>query len=293
MTDWDIARRAAAVGLAFLALGGPFGLAAQSTDGAPRLDRVLAFPAAVAEERLDPDRGAMGAWQRILKLGTTASLLHVTAHPDDENSGMLTLASRGWGARTALLSLNRGEAGANAIGPELFDGLGLIRTRELVLAGRYYGLDDLYFTTAVDYGYSKSVEEAYRSWDPEAVLEDMVRVVRLNRPLVVVARFHGSRRDGHGHHHASGLLTPEAVEAAADPARFPGQIEDEGLRPWRALRTYRGGIRVDEPFHVEVDARGESPWVGASFQAWASRGPRPPALADGGTGALRGRALSI
>ena len=272
MTDWDIARRAAAVGLAFLALAGPVGLAAQSTDGAPGLDRVLAFPAAVAEERLDPDRGAMGAWQRILKLGTTASLLHVTAHPDDENSGMLTLASRGWGARTALLSLNRGEAGANAIGPELFDGLGLIRTRELVLAGRYYGLDDLYFTTAVDYGYSKTVEEAYRSWDREAVLEDMVRVIRLNRPLVVVARFHGSRRDGHGHHHASGLLTPEAVEAAADPARFPGQIEQEGLRPWRVLRTYRGGIRVDEPFHVEVDARGESPWVGTSFQAWASRG---------------------
>ena len=233
---------------------------------------MLAFPAAVAEERLDPDRGAMGAWQRILKLRTTGSLLHVTAHPDDENSGMLTLASRGWGARTALLSLNRGEAGANAIGPELFDGLGLIRTRELVLAGRYYGLDDLYFTTAVDYGYSKTVEEAYRSWDREAVLEDMVRVIRLNRPLVVVARFHGSRRDGHGHHHASGSLTPEAVEAAADPARFPRQIEQEGLRPWRALRTYRGGIRVDEPFHVEVDARGESPWVGTSFQAWASRG---------------------
>lgn len=272
MIDRDIPRRPAAGVLALLALAGPAGLAAQSTDGAPGLDRVLAFPAAVAEERLDPDRGAMGAWQRILKLRTTGSLLHVTAHPDDENSGMLTLASRGWGVRTALLSLNRGEAGANAIGPELFDGLGLIRTRELVLAGRYYGLDDLYFTTAVDYGYSKSVEEAYRSWDRDAVLEDLVRVIRLNRPLVVVARFHGSRRDGHGHHHASGLLTPEAVEAAADPARFPQQIEQEGLRPWRVLRTYRGGIRVDEPFHVEVDARGESPWVGTSFQRWASRG---------------------
>ena len=272
MIDGDIPRRPAAAGLALLALAGPGALAAQSTDSLSGLDRVLAFPAAVAEERLDPDRGAMGAWQHILKLRTTASLLHVTAHPDDENSGMLTLASRGWGARTALLSLNRGEAGANAIGPELFDGLGLIRTRELVLAGRYYGLDDLYFTTAVDYGYSKTVEEAYRSWDREAVLEDMVRVIRLNRPLVVVARFHGSRRDGHGHHHASGLLTPEAVEAAADPARFPQQIEGEGLRPWRVLRTYRGGIRVDEPFHVEVDAREESPWVGTSFQRWASRG---------------------
>ena len=106
----------------------------------PPLDRVLAFPVPVPGEQLPPDRGAAGAWHRIGKLTTTASILHITAHPDDEHSGMLTLASRGWGARTALLSLNRGEAGANAIGPELFDALGLIRTRELVLAGRYYGL---------------------------------------------------------------------------------------------------------------------------------------------------------
>ena len=235
-------------------------------------DRVLAFPAPVGEERLDVDRGAMGAWHRIRKLATTASLLHVTAHPDDEHAGMLTLASRGWGARTALLSLNRGEAGANAIGPELFDALGLIRTRELVLSGRYYGLDDLYFTTAVDYGYSKSVDEAFRSWDREAVLEDMVRVIRLNRPLVVVSRFHGSARDGHGHHHAAGLLTPEAVAAAADPTRFPRQIAEEGLRPWRVLRTFRGGLRVDEPHDVEVNATGMSPWLGDTYQRWASRG---------------------
>ena len=263
---------ALAAGLSPSFVAGPGGLAAQSVDGSPVLDRVLAFPAPVGEEWLDPDRGAMGAWQRIRKLGTTASLLHVTAHPDDEHSGMLTLASRGWGARTALLSLNRGEAGANAIGAELFDGLGLIRTRELVLAGRYYGLDDLYFTTAVDYGYSKTVAEAFRSWERDAVLEDMVRVIRLNRPLVVVARFHGSERDGHGHHHGSGLLTPEAVAAAADPARFPAQIEQEGLQPWRVLRTFRGGVREGEPYHVEVDATGTSPWLGTTYQRWASRG---------------------
>ena len=245
---------------------------AQSAPGGTALDRVLSFPAPIAGERLDVDRGAAGAWHRIRKLATTASLLHVTAHPDDEHSGMLTLASRDWGARTALLSLNRGEAGANAIGPELFDALGLIRTRELVLSGRYYGLDDLYFTTAVDYGYSKSVDEAFRSWDREAVLEDMVRVIRLNRPLVVVSRFHGSTRDGHGHHHAAGLLTPEAVAAAADPTRFPRQISDEGLRAWSVLRTFRGGVRVGEPFHVEVDARGDSPWLGDTYQRWASRG---------------------
>ena len=246
--------------------------AGQSTPARTPLDRVLAFPAPLGEERLDVDGGAMGAWHRIRKLATTASLLHVTAHPDDEHAGMLTLASRGRGVRTALLSLNRGEGGANAIGPELFDGLGLIRTRELVLSGRYYGLDDLYFTTAVDYGYSKSVDEAFRSWDREAVLEDMVRVIRLNRPFVVVGRFHGSRRDGHGHHHATGLLTPEAVAAAADPARFPLQITEERLRPWRVLRTFRGGVRAGEPFHVEVDATGSSPWLGDTWQRWASRG---------------------
>ena len=237
----------------------------------PALDRVLAFPVPIPGEQLQADRGAAGVWHRIRKLATTASILHVTAHPDDEHSGMLTLASRGWGARTALLSLNRGEAGANAIGPELFDALGLIRTRELVLSGRYYGLDDLYFTTAVDYGYSKSVEEAFRSWDREAVLEDMVRIIRLNRPLVVVSRFHGSPRDGHGHHHAAGLLTPEAVAAAADPERFPEQITREGLRPWQVLRVFRGGVRVDEPYHVAIgDAY--SPSLGMSHQRWASMG---------------------
>ena len=238
----------------------------------PPLDRVLAFPHPIPGEELPPDRGAAGAWHRIGKLATTASILHITAHPDDEHSGMLTLASRGWGARTALLSLNRGEAGANAIGPELFDALGLIRTRELVLAGRYYGLDDLYFTTATDYGYSKSVDEAFRSWDRDDVLEDMVRVIRLNRPIVVVSRFHGTPRDGHGHHHAAGLLTPEAVVAAADPARFPEQITREGLRPWRVPRLYRGGVRDGEPYDVALDANAYSPSLGMTYQRWASRG---------------------
>ncbi len=259
--------------VAAILLTGALGTGPQSasSQSPPTLDRVLAFPAPVHGEELQADRGAAGVWHRIRKLGTTASILHVTAHPDDEHSGMLALASRGWGGRTALLSLNRGEAGANAIGPELFDALGLIRTRELVLSGRYYGLDDLYFTTAVDYGYSKSVEEAFRSWDREAVLEDMVRVIRLNRPLVVVSRFHGSRRDGHGHHHAAGMLTPEAVAAAADPDRFPEQITREGLRPWRVLRVFRGGLRVDEPHHVAVgDAY--SPLLGMSYQQWASLG---------------------
>jgi len=92
-------------------------------------------------EPLAQDRGAAGTWQRLLKLQTTASAMHTTAHPDDEHGGVLAQLSRGQGARVALLTLNRGESGDNAIGSELFDAVGLIRTEELLMAGRYYGLD--------------------------------------------------------------------------------------------------------------------------------------------------------
>ena len=247
-------------------------LTAPPAAGQSSPDRVLAFPPPISGEILLSDQGALGAWHRINKLGTTASMLHVLAHPDDEHSGMLALSSRGWGARTSQLNLNRGEAGANAIGSELFDALGLIRTRELVLAGRYYGLDDLYFTRAVDYGYSKTLDEALRSWDPEVVLGDMVRVIRLNRPIAVVSRFHGAQRDGHGHHQASGVLTPQAVAAAADPNRFPEQISEEGLRSWSVPLLFRGGAAEDEPHHVVLDAAAYSPLLGVSYGEYARHG---------------------
>ncbi len=214
---------------------------------------------------LDIDRGTTGLWQQLLKLSTTGSLLHTIAHPDDEHAGMLTYMSRGAGARTALLTLNRGEAGANAIGPELFDGLGLIRTEELRLSDRYYGLDDQYYSSVLDYGYSKTLDETLRSWDTERVLSDMVRVIRMNRPLVVVSRFHGSERDGHGNHQAVGGITPEAVGAAADPTRFPEQLTEEGLRPWQVKKLYRGGVRQNEPHHLELNFGQHSPWLGDSY----------------------------
>src|SRR3954454_11407610 len=106
---------------------------------------LIAGPEPVAQ-----DKGAAGTWQRLLKLQTVASAMHTTAHPDDEHGGMLAQLSRGEGVRVSLLTLNRGESGDNAVGPELFDALGLIRTEELLIAGRYYGLDRQYFTTAVD-----------------------------------------------------------------------------------------------------------------------------------------------
>jgi LmbE family N-acetylglucosaminyl deacetylase len=234
---------------------------------------LLAVPRAAirAADELPADRGAVGTWQKIRKLQTTASALHTTAHPDDEHGGVLAWLSRGVGARIGLLTLNRGESGDNAIGRELFDGLGLIRTEELLLADRYYGVDDQYFTTVVDYGFSKRLEEALEKWGKENVLREVVRVVRMDRPLVLIARFQGNARDGHGNHQTAGLITQEAFRAAGDPAVFPEQIS-EGLRPWSPLKLYMGGVRENEDWTIRTDAGAYSPWLGESYSDFARVG---------------------
>ncbi len=222
-------------------------------------------------EPLPQDSGATGTWQKLLKLQTTASAMHTTAHPDDEHGGMLAQLSRGGGARVSLLTLNRGESGDNAIGPELFDAVGLIRTEELLMAGRYYGLDRQYFTTAIDYGFSKRLEEALVKWGRENVLRDMVRIIRTDRPFVLIARFQGNARDGHGNHEAAGILTQEAFRVAGDPTVFPEQIRD-GLRPWQPLKLYMGGVRENEDWTLRTDTGEYSPWLGDSYQNFARLG---------------------
>ena len=124
----------------------------------------MLWPAGVRTQMPAQDEGAMGAWQKLLKVQTTASAMHTTAHPDDEHGGVLALLSRGQGARLTMLTLSRGESGDNAIGPELFDAVGLIRTEELLVAGRYYGVDHQYFTTMIDYGFSKRLDETLDKW---------------------------------------------------------------------------------------------------------------------------------
>src|SRR5436309_6703333 len=220
---------------------------------------------------LPQDTGAAGTWQRLLKLQTTASAMHTPAHPDDGHRGVLAQLSRGQGARVSLLTLNRGESGDNAIGAELFDAVGLIRTEELLTAGRYYGLDRQYFTTAIDYGFSKRLEEALVKWGRENVLRDMVRIIRIDRPLVLIARFQGNSRDGHGNHEASGILTQEAYRVAGDPAIFPEQIRD-GLRPWQPLKLYMGGVRENEDWTLRTDSGEYSAWLGDSYQTFSRIG---------------------
>jgi LmbE family N-acetylglucosaminyl deacetylase len=182
------------------------------------------------------NRGAAAVWQSLRKLHTRASLLMVTAHPDDEDGGMLTYESRGEGAQVTLLTLNRGEGGANVMSSDYFDALGLVRTEELLAADRYYGVDQ-YWTRVIDYGFSKTKEECLEKWGHDRVLYDVVRVVRMTRPLVITSVFVGGPTDGHGNHQVAGQMAQEAFKAAGDPNMFPDQIK-AGLRPWSAMKEY-------------------------------------------------------
>lgn len=203
----------------------------------------LATPAR-AQVRPVYSNGAAGLGALLRRLQTTASALHTGAHPDDEDSALISTLVRGESARVAYLSLNRGEGGQNIIGNELFEPLGVIRTEELLQARRLDGGEQL-FTRVFDYGFTKTRAEAAAKWGEQLVLGDMVRAIRLYRPHVVISRFSGTPADGHGHHQLAGYLTPLAFRAAADPNQFPEQLR-EGLRVWQAKKLYVGqGFRQD------------------------------------------------
>ncbi|MEO7802102.1 MAG: PIG-L family deacetylase [Ginsengibacter sp.] len=221
---------------------------------------------------LAQDHGFVGIWQRLKKLQNTASVLTTQAHPDDEDAGLLNFLSRGMGYRTALLSLNRGEGGGNVLGAEAFDALGLIRTEELLMASGYYGLDDLYFTRLVDYGFSKRVDEAYEKWGKENILAETVRCIRINRPTVIVSRFNGSERDGHGNHQAAGEISQLAWSMAGDSNAFPDQITKEHLQPWKALKFYRGGVNPNEHWNIKINTGIFDPLLGTSYKNFGARG---------------------
>ncbi len=191
----------------------------------------------VDARKIPPDRGATETWLALKKLRTRASLLMIVAHPDDEDGATLAYESRGLGVRTDLLTLDRGEGGANVMSGDLWDALGLVRSEELLQAGRYYGLDGQYFTTLADYGFSKSLDEALKMWGHDRVLEQAVRVVRETRPLVVCSVFVGGPTDGHGQHATAGLMAQEVFKAAGDPKMFPEQIR-AGLLPWTPAKEY-------------------------------------------------------
>ena len=239
------------------------------------------------------DNGTAGLGLRLKRLQTTASMMHTAAHPDDEDSGLIARTARGDSARVSYLSLTRGEGGQNVIGPELFESLGVIRTEELLQARRLDG-GQQFFTRFMEYGFSKRREEAARIWNEQKVLGDMVRAIRLFRPLVITSRFSGTPADGHGQHQLAGYLTPIAYKAAADPNQFPEHFE-EGLRPWQAKKLYVGqgfAANAANPPSVVVPTGEYDPLIGRSYFEIAMEGRSQHKSQEMGSLELRGRQQS-
>ncbi len=193
----------------------------------------------VSPSPLEPaSTGGVAAVDRALaKLSTHKRLLVVGAHPDDEDTSLIALVSRGMGGEAAYLSLSRGEGGQNLIGPELGVGLGLLRSREL-LAARSVDGGRQFFTRAYDFGYTRSLDETLRLWPKEALVEDAVRVMRRFKPQVVVSVFPGVPHPNHGQHQAAGVTAYAAFPLAGDANALP-QLAAEGLTPWAPQVLYR------------------------------------------------------
>lgn len=194
----------------------------------------------------------------------------IAAHPDDEDTELLTVLARGQGAEAAYLALTRGEGGQNLIGNELGPALGVLRTEELLAARALDGARQ-YFTPAYDFGFSKSLADAWRFWPADSVLKDVVRAIRRFQPQVIVAIFSGTPRDGHGQHQASGWAAREAFRAAADPTRFP-ELAAEGLAPWRTLKLYQSARFDGDSGVTTLDGGALDRAVGQSYLQIAMRG---------------------
>jgi LmbE family N-acetylglucosaminyl deacetylase len=205
---------------------------------------------------------------RMEKLRVLGSVLYIAAHPDDENTRLLAWLSQEKLYRTGYLSLTRGDGGQNLIGDEQGIELGLIRTQELLAARRIDGAEQ-FFSRAFDFGFSKSTQESLKIWDEQKILSDVVWVIRKFRPDVIITRFPEDRRAGHGQHSASSVLAHLAFSAAADPKKFPEQLQ-YGVEPWQAKRilwnNYNfGGINTTREDQLKIEVGGFNPLLGKSY----------------------------
>ena len=207
------------------------------------------------------DRGAAALGDLVRGLGTSARVLVIAAHPDDEDTQLITWLARGRQVETAYLSLTRGDGGQNLIGNELGEALGAIRTEELLAARRVDG-GHQFFTRAYDFGFSKTANETYEHWPKDSILGDVVRVVRSFRPHVIVAVFGGTPRDGHGHHQVSGILAREAYEISGDTVRFP---RARFGAPWAVRKFYRGARFAANEATLKFDVGEYNPLLGRGY----------------------------
>jgi LmbE family N-acetylglucosaminyl deacetylase len=234
--------------------------------------------------------------QELREFAQMGRVLHIAAHPDDENTLQITYLARARHYQTAYLSITRGDGGQNEIGPEFDAELGLARTQELLEARK----DDRgrqYFTRALDFGFSKDYIETLRVWDRQAILGDTVRVIRMFRPDVITTAFSPIPSTTHGHHTASAVLALEAFKIAGDPQAYPEQLAD-GLTPWQPTRIFtgaggggRGGPVPTTPDIVRLEVSGEDEVSGEPYGVISARSRgrhitqfgRPGAGAGGGS----------
>lgn len=230
-------------------------------------------PAAALYPLTPPTAGGVEETDRLLRrLETHRRLLVLAAHPDDEDSELLATVARGMGGEAAYLSLTRGEGGQNLVGPDLGVGLGLVRSQELCAARRLDGARQ-YFTRAYDFGFTRSLDETFSKWPRKLLLEDAVRVIRRFRPQVLVAIFHGTSRDGHGQHQASGVIATDAYAAAGDAEAVP-VLSADGETVWAPKAFYREtGYWRGEGTTIVIPTGLADPLTGRSFYqiAMASR----------------------
>ncbi|WP_282638127.1 PIG-L family deacetylase [Sphingobacterium thalpophilum] len=224
------------------------------------------------------------------KLNVLGSVLYFAAHPDDENTRLIAWLAQEKKYKTGYLSLTRGDGGQNLIGTEQGIELGLIRTQEL-LAARRIDKGEQFFSSAYDFGFSKTPEETFAFWDKQRVLREAVWLIRKFRPDVIITRFPPDARGGHGHHQASAILAHEAFKAAADPQQFPEQLEH--VQPWQAKRllwnTFNfGGQDNTAEDQLKVDIGAYNALLGASYGEIAAHSRSSHKSQGFGTAAQRG-----
>jgi LmbE family N-acetylglucosaminyl deacetylase len=236
--------------------------------------------------------------QALLDLTSPWTVMCVAAHPDDEDGSTLTILRRKYGVHTVSLFSTFGEGGQNAVGPELYEDLGVIRARETIAAAAVQGSEP-HFLGFRDFGFSKSAEETFRAWGEKELLRRMVLQIRLLRPDVIITNH--DTTSGHGHHQATGRTILLAFDAAADPKQFPEQLAQ--VRTWQVQRLFvRGRSQAETPSGPEappqavtLDPNEMDPIRGityaqqalAGLQKHATQGPWPKTVPAGGARPIR------
>lgn len=231
----------------------------------------------------------------LKKLNVLGSVLYIAAHPDDENTALLSYFSSGKSIHTGYLSLTRGDGGQNLIGSEQGELLGLIRTQELLDARKIDGAEQ-FFSRAYDFGFSKSPDETFAFWGKEKILSDVVWIIRKFRPDVIITRFPITGEGGHGHHTASAILAEEAFNQAGDPSKFPEQLKY--LKVWQPKRLLWNAWlpiiekrKEDTSNLPKLDVGEFNPFLGKSYTEIAAESRSMHKSQGFGTGGTRGESI--